>query len=364
MTVQKLEFRWAATPEPSELLAGWQAIAAQAKPSLFLSVDWLAAWLNSYGRPDWLLTVYNNEELIGIAFFCERSHKRPLGINARTLHLNHAGCESRDQIWPEYNQVICLPAYREQIEKELVAATFEYHQQINELDTGLAELSFVKQINTTGFIAEQALAVASFAYDENESSFTKVFSKNLKSEISRTERGLAENGPFEIQIMETPEQVWQQFKAMAPLHQAAWGVTSGFLNPDFMSFHEALIMQSNTALKPIVMNLLLKDEPEKIQCSHYLLLQNGIAYFYLGVTNKTLGARIKAGTYLHAKAIEQLKQLGCTRYDFLGGDNRYKRRMSNKVVLMAQYRIKRNLLKFKVEQVLKGLKTKLERKRA
>ncbi len=358
MISHELTFTWHKEPLIDDVIHVWQVLAREVHPNVFLSVDWIRAWAESYKAISWQLVVYWNNKLIGCALWREQEHKRPLGFNVTTLHLNHTGEEQKDQIWPEYNGILCLPEYEHTVLSVLIDNIFDTHCHVNEIDTGLCLNSKLEQWTADRYVKDCWLKSQTYIFDKDISEWQSSFSKNLKSEINRTQRGLVELGLGEIEFETLPDKCLKMLDEMAELHEQAWGSSSGFLNSEFMRFHHYLIKNSDYDLKPMIVNLV---SPSGLLCRHYLLISHETAYFYLGVTKKNVGSRIKLGTYLHAKTIEQLETLGCNKYDFLGGDYRYKSRMANTNYEMSRILFKRATVSFKVERLLKNLKFKIER---
>ena len=359
MPSQHLTFQWVPRPQANKLIATWRQLAQHAPTTLFTSVGWVQSWLQAYGEPDWMLKIVDQQQLVSVSLWREQYHRRPMGFHVRTLHLQHTGDEALDQIWPEYNGLLGRLNYLPAIYQQLLDNIFSVHPFIDEVDTGLMLEQISTMLSTNDFINEEIIKLSSYVYVAQNATKNFGFSSGLRAEINRTERGLRELtiAPVDVSFERDRSQCWVQFTEMKNMHIDAWGDTSGFLNPDFMRFHQSLITNASEDVTPIISSVIVNGE---LLGRHYLLQHKNVLYFYLGVANKNVGKRIKIGTYLHAKTIEQLQGFDCLKYDFLGGDFNYKKRMATDVLPMCRTRIKKKSVKSQIEKTLKHVKKSAE----
>ena len=302
------------------------------------------------------MEVKSSEEVVALGLFCEQKHKRPLGFNVQTLHLNMTGSEQRDQIWPEYNGLLCMPEYKQLIYPQLLANLFQFHRYIDEFDAGLVSREDLIELGREGFVFDTQVETKTYGLELPDSSghLALPFSSSLKNQLSRSKRLLQEQGSLEITFEFDRDKVQQKFNEMAGLHKQAWGQESGFHNHYFVDFHQRLI-ESSCDIQPMVASLAVNGNV----IARNLNYQAGSTLcFYLGVAEKNTDNRIKSGLLLHAETVQAMQQWQCNKYDFLAGDYQYKKRMSNKVSDMCRTRIKRSSMKFKIESLLKTLKNK------
>jgi CelD/BcsL family acetyltransferase involved in cellulose biosynthesis len=118
-------------------------------------------------------------------------------------------------------------------------------------------------------------------------------------------------------------------KNIADLHRIKWRSTvygSGFDNPCFYQFHQALIQDEQSSQHCRLYTLYQDD----ITLGHvYILTQGDRWSFYLSALNFNPDNRIKVGLVLHSLVIEQAIREGVTIYDFLAGEAQYKSSLSN-----------------------------------
>lgn len=350
MTNEKLTFHWTSNPEIQHFLDQWRAVESKAQTSVFDSEQWISAWIATNGSPHWVLSVYDDMDLVGISFWTQHQHRR-FGFRSNTLHLQHSGDEAKNQIWPEYSGILCLPNYKDRIYQCLVDEVFNAHPSITNIDTGLMKEVDFKKLSIEKHLFNFELSDISYQF-VNDPNLSGI-SKGIRSEVRRTEKGLNQLGRFDVTFEKKQNLCVDQFLQMAKQHQQTWGVTSGYYNKYFTDFHRHLITDLTGAVQPVLSTLWLEDKPI---ARHYLLLHRQVLYFYLGVGCKMSDARIKPGIYLHAKTIESLDELYAVSYDFLGGDYLYKRRLSNQSVSLVRGRIQRKTMKSVLEKTLRQIK--------
>lgn len=353
MSDAPLMFDWQPRPNVSQLAEAWKALEALSTPNLFTSWYWIHSWWQAYDKADWLLSITQNNRVVGLSLWNERYHKRPLGLHVNALHLHHTGDAQQDQIWPEYSSVLTETESEYALYSQLLAQTFNQHQ-IDEVNLGLTHVPLAQLDPASDYVQE--LSLATTAYYVELANDDPIFSSNLRNQLNRSHREAEKLGAVTYTL--EPDPSFVRFQCLAPAHQQQWGESSGFSNSQFLRFHERLLANSqfHEGNGCAIATLSVNDQP---MAQHYLIRHHNTLYFYLGTAEKNHPARLKPGIMLHAHVIERLLDVGCQRYDFMGGDFQYKQRLSNRRVELHQWRIKRPLARFKVEQTLKQWKARI-----
>jgi CelD/BcsL family acetyltransferase involved in cellulose biosynthesis len=155
-------------------------------------------------------------------------------------------------------------------------------------------------------------------------------SANTRQQIRRSDRFYARNGPLRLERAESVRGAHAMLDRMAELHQAVWearGKPGSFSAPFFRRFHHALIEvgvpRGEVALLEISCGEttigLLYNFTWKGRMSAY---QSGFAY-------QPGEAQAKPGLTCHHAAIGAALEQGLDVYDFLAGDDRYKRSLAS-----------------------------------
>jgi CelD/BcsL family acetyltransferase involved in cellulose biosynthesis len=144
------------------------------------------------------------------------------------------------------------------------------------------------------------------------------------------------------------------FDGLKRLHTAQWqarGQRGAFANPRWESFHRALI--HNRFDKGEVQLLKVANAAGELGYVYSHLWRKRV---YMQQTGFSLPAdnRLKPGYVAHALAIQHNLENGMRLYDFMHGDARYKRTLSNRSERLYWAVIQRRRMKFRLENLLVG----------
>ena len=160
-------------------------------------------------------------------------------------------------------------------------------------------------------------------------------SANTRQQLRRSDRAYAAIGPLALRRAESVAEAHQFLDALASLHQARWnerGRSGAFAGPFFRRFHRALIERG---LPRGEIDLLRIAAGQQVigylynfrYRGHALAYQSGFDYLHADKHQKP-------GLTCHHAAIRQYLADGIDRYDFLAGDDRYKRSLSTGMAVL------------------------------
>jgi CelD/BcsL family acetyltransferase involved in cellulose biosynthesis len=156
-------------------------------------------------------------------------------------------------------------------------------------------------------------------------------SANTRQQLRRSNRDYSAGGTVTIERAGSVARGCEFLAALAALHQASWtarGQPGAFANPFFGRFHCALIARGlgrgeidlfRVAAGSQTIGLLYNFRYR----GHSLAYQSG--FDYVGASNHE-----KPGLTCHHEAIRFVARMGVVRYNFLAGDDRYKRSLANR----------------------------------
>ncbi|MHA7881214.1 MAG: GNAT family N-acetyltransferase [Saccharospirillum sp.] len=291
----------------------------------------------------------------------KRNHWRYRLIPCHSLHLNHSGDPAKDQIWPEYSQLLCLSDYETIVTQKCLPYLHKALDGWDEFCTGVATESTITQFDAqAGWIehelwADQSYSVDLVPFKETPSAYLEQLSANTRYQIRRTRKDLERLGQLKLNVITDTHDLLSTFNHIGEVHKRQWGQDSGFHNTTFVNFHQRLIQDS--AL-PVIHTLTLNG-----QCiaAHYNLNYQRGLYFYLGFAEKTLSPKIKPGLLLHAEVIQRCIADGLKLYDFMAGDMQYKRQLSTRQQPMRSIRLSQPRCKYRIEHQLRLLKQRYSR---
>jgi CelD/BcsL family acetyltransferase involved in cellulose biosynthesis len=294
-----------------ELAPEWQALAETSPYATpFQTPHWLRTWANSYHRSFRFsaIEVREGNDLIGIV---------PLTRSVSPWHCyRSAAAGPSDYLAPliQSDSPELMNAIQE---------GYDYVSSKNLLD--LHQIPSDHPIANT-FVSTQRIEQAKClvldlpsTYDE----YVKTLSKSLRYDVRRIDgKALTEKNASVEWV--TPDNVQRFASTFFELHKARWksrGLTGAF-------FGKGEKFQSEWMLEAVKngwlwMNLLVADG-NPVGCVYAMRFAN-TCYFYQAGMDPSASS-LSPGTILVAKMIERAIAEGCTTFDFMRGDEPYKRR--------------------------------------
>lgn len=321
----------------------WSAVwgeleRASPRPSFFLTPEWVEAWLEIFGpttKPR--IVAFRRDpggEVAGLCLLVFRTQRLgPFPIHR--VYLNTAGEPEADDACVEYNALLCragwedavaaaLAAYLER-EKwdEFVASGMSAGPALDALlRSALGGLNVIRSDVPSHFVDLRRFAASSEGY-------VGTLSRNTREQTRRSRRGLEARGPLAIQEVSDLQQASHALTELAALHTASWnarGKPGVFASAAFREFHERLIHK--TFLQGRIQLLRMSAGEEKLAVL-YNFVYDRKAWFYQSGLRIEADKRLKPGLVAHALAIEHCCRTGLQEYDFLAGDDQYKKSLAN-----------------------------------
>jgi CelD/BcsL family acetyltransferase involved in cellulose biosynthesis len=181
--------------------------------------------------------------------------------------------------------------------------------------------------------------------------YDRHLSSNRRQQLRRGIRGLETMGEVDFRCSETLQEARRDLKRLGRLHRDHWrarGREGAFAGERFRRFHRRFIERTFPLGWPQIWTLSLDGRPAA--CLYNIRFRDRIAFYQSGV--RTLkDRRIRPGMIAHYYAIREAIRSGATEYDFLMGDARYKRSLSNAERELVTLRLCRPCLKERVRRV-------------
>lgn len=323
----------------------WQALEAKAKNSIFTSWYWMETWLAFINYQTQLLQVSFHGEIVGLGFLNKYTYKN-YGIEFKQLWLNRTGDNEQDQIWNEYNDILCEEGH----EYAIRAAILNYfEQQLTEYDEfiiGVSNASIVETPYSNNLMQLATWETTSYHTTLNENvadinSYLKTLSANSRAQIKRTAKLLGGIDKISLSHAQNTEEALEFLQAAGKLHKIRWeNQNSGFENPHFIHFHQQFIQQH---FNNRIIDLVRIHVDNKTICYLYNFTYKSSVYFYLSGIEYSQDNRFKPGMLSHSLAITDYAKQGYQVYDFMGGEGRYKKSLSNSsgTMIISNYRRKK-----------------------
>jgi hypothetical protein len=313
----------------------WVTLQSDTNSSVFVSWFWVKQWLAQKKltpKNCLCVEVMSGEQTVGLALLGVKTKRVFWGLNINQFFLHKSGNIKEDQTWIEHNTFLVHKDY-EQLLVDEIAQELAKIEQIDDIKIGLSSPHFINTLKLAGFNLKTELS--SPGYLANLSGYATLddylasLSKNTRSHIKRSIRLLNEQSPLRLSLATDATEKTKVLGKIAQLHRIKWRSTlygSGFDNPCFYKFHQALIQEEQSEQNCRLYTLYQND----IALGYvYLLTQGNSWTFYLSALNFNADNRIKVGLVLHSLIIEQAIKQGIIVYDFLAGEAQYKNSLSN-----------------------------------
>ena len=318
-----------------ELSHKWVALKSNSNSSAFLAWFWVKQWLaqkNLTSNNCLCVEVKKGHDTVGLALMGIKTARVFWGLSFNQYFLHKSGNTKEDQTWIEHNTFLVHKDFEQQLVDEICNELAKI-KQIDDIKIGLSTPQFMNTLNFSGFKLRTELSspsyLANLAGLTSLNSYLVSLSKNTRYHIKRSIKLLNEQSSLRLALATTSGEKDIALNSIADLHRIKWRSTvygSGFDNPCFYKFHQALIQEDQSA-QNCRLYTLYKDD---MALGHvYLLTQNDTWTFYLSALSFNADNRIKVGLVIHSLIIEQAIKEGITVYDFLAGEAQYKNSLSN-----------------------------------
>ncbi len=346
----------------TDIASKWLSLECNSNCSVFLSWQWIGNWLDLVTDKVFLVEAYREDEIVGLGFFVEKTRKVFGCISIKQWWLHRTGIQQQDQIWLEYNDFLLDEACSVAVRGKMIKAIADFDQSVKEVIIGLSaddrlehfSHSFAKLDFTAASTVETNGYLASLSCSK-EGYLRETLSKNTRNQISRSKKLLQSQGTLTFAVISDPDMLSELYPKIARIHIDKWQATnegSGFSNPLFESFHNSIALQNTNETVQIAVLTLNEEE------LGYLVnfVYNNKVYFYLSALQQCADNKIKIGLTLHSEAIRYYAEKGIESYDFLGGDARYKKSLSNQKYGLEMKCFYRSGFLLRFESQLKNLK--------
>lgn len=330
-----LDIQLSVFPEKRELAEVWRRLeAATPDLSFFQSWTWTGCLFEERFPAPVLLRAVRGGETVGLALFNRRGS---------SLHLGESGDPVLDAPFIEHNAPLVSDTgpEREATLAALFAAAWAKAGAQRLVLGGVAPGVLAEARGHLLRRHDRAvpwvdLAAIRRASEQQVRAYLATRSSNTRYQISRSIRRYERRGPLTLQRAESPETVAAWLAGLMALHAETWrrrGKPGAFADPFIRRFHAAL---TAAAFARGELDLLrLSAGGEVVGYLYNLRLRGRVSAYQSGLAAVAEGGHEKPGLTLHALAIERSLAGGDEAYDFLAGDDRYKRSLATGSAVLA-----------------------------
>lgn len=340
MPVDAIECNILPLNDAASLQGRWRALESRVAPSFFLSWDWMGPWLSLVHSPLYVCEIREGDQDVGLAVLgAQQQRHGPL--NFQTVYLNQSGNPDEDQVFIEYNDILCEESRRRDVWTAFLECLTTFRTHLPEPLKSWALLRLAGR-EAHGFEHDLDCSLVTFVQDSQKAylidlemarkssdGYLGSLSANTRQQILRSRRILAEDETLTFQVAKTAEQVDDWLGRMTVL-QSSWfdakGQSAALSRPFFNAFVRLLVLETLTS-----------GSVDLVQCSAadqvvgYLLnlKAGGQVYSYQSAFVQYSDNKIKPGLVCHAMLAEHYALQGMQFYNLLAGDSQYKKSLSN-----------------------------------
>ncbi len=306
----------------------WNEVLCQsASNSIFLTWEWLYTWAECF--PDekrrlFILLVYMNNELVGIAPWCIR-HAQLGFIHLRQIEfLGTLGASS------DYLDVFSKKGREREVAVEIyqfllgeVSSAWDSLMLEDVPSNSLFLLHFADKVEEDGKYVEitRGAFCPYVSLPESTDDLMATLSQNRRHQYRR-----------DLKILQSPNNVLHQSfvgKQIEPVLDdfvSFFSDKKGYSNDSFFSFLKKFALKS-VENRWVQIDMLMSDT-SKIACFYQLRYQDSV-FGYLMVTDKSFNPKLSVGNILLGLCLEKAISEKISIYDFLRGTEAYKFHWTN-----------------------------------
>lgn len=340
----------------------WLNLAASNNElSFFHSWEWLETWLLVY-KPELLVVSAKHGGItVALGLFGKSRETRHFLVQANQLRLFQTGNPQEDQIWVEFNHLLCHPDHLEDATKACLSTLLSQQSLCDEIVLSMVPESYARSLLKTYNHSVISLSTPTYRTNLQLLSAKKIhyldsLSQNTRYQVNYAKRKYEKlYGALKLSFAKNIARALEYWEEAGKLHTIRWH-DSGFQNPKFINFHKEFIVKNfDTGMIDMV----------KITAGNHLvaIIYNIIykqqVYFYLQGLNYEKDGKLKSGLTAHSMLIEHYLQQKMEAYNFMGGYSQYKEQLSQISENLLIIKIQKPLLKFRIENILRGIKQKM-----
>jgi CelD/BcsL family acetyltransferase involved in cellulose biosynthesis len=303
--------------------------------SFFHSAGWIATWIEVYGpqlKPEILLLRAGARTVAACLLVFRTQRRGPIAL--RRVYLNACGEDEYEETSLEFNDLLCLPGYEEAAAQalrgvldarswdEFIVPGCSASQASDALKQAFGDLALSARTIPSFFVALDAARRARAA-------FLMSLSGRNRNIIRKSLKLYEAEAPVVTELAENARQAQAHLRELVTLHQESWrarGALGAFYSSRFVRFHETLIDR-------------LFDQGHiqvaSVRCGRQLIgallcfAWRSKVYFYQCGFRYSTDKHLRPGLTTFLLSIERFAEQGWNEFDFMAGDNQYKRVFAN-----------------------------------
>lgn len=314
----------------------WSRLLDKCPHNYFQSWGWIEIWIKSLppGCNLSLVTGFSNDSPVIAFFIGDSTITRHRLFKFRLLSLNQTHDPYYDSVYIEYNTILIDPDILIPLELLLERIPLQTWDEFDITD-------FVSIHNHNIIISNNRRRKYDISTKRLESyyvnldkvrtsngEYLSLLSQNRRHQINRSIKEYEKMGEIKIQIAENREEALKIFNELIELHQEEWtkrGKQGYFSNEYYYNFHTTLISQRFSSRE--IQLVRVSAQGYTIGCLYNLIYRDYL-FAYINGFNYLPGNVYRPGLVCHYYAILHNAKIGLRCYDFMEGNDPYKKSLS------------------------------------
>src|SRR5665647_2109277 len=187
----------------------------------------------------------------------------------------------------------------------------------------------------------------------DQGEYLNALSRNTRQQIKRSMKLYEEKGQLELTLAGSEEQALSYLDQLKQLHQAYWnkkGYAGAFSTEFTNDFHRNMV--TNGFANNQIQLIKVTAGEATVGILYNFMNQNRVCNYQAGLVYD-MNPKLKPGLVCHALAIEMNIAMGNKSYDFLMGENQYKRSLSTQEDMMHWLTLRQPKTRFYIENIAK-----------
>lgn len=292
---------------------------------VFMSWGWVSSWLETFGdKTDArILGLYEGDHLVALVPLCAKR-------SVATIWGKHLSLAGMEQVGADYSDLLCVQGY-ETVVAEVVV---EWLRQCNDW----TQCEFLDVLPNSMVRRVTKLMIADAVVEDLPGSecprasltggwqglLRDRFDRKRRYNIERQIRLAEEKEGLRLVFHDTPDAIARAFPVLVSLHDErkdAQGIKSSFSRPDRRDFHTRAALRLSESRAAFVATL--ESQRGVVGAAYCLRDTKNVYYFQTGMS--ATGAALGAGSTLLYMLIRWAANQGYEWFDFLKGDEGYKK---------------------------------------
>ncbi len=302
-----------------------------------LSWDWISAWWEVFGVHDPRLSLaiwtYKEGEILEAALPLYRIQEK----DRITYRLIGTGEPETDEVCADYLGPLVTPG-RESLVDEMAIDLSDWAQQeraeilltdMTEGDPACERLAAALGSGRMITHRSRGSLCPYLSLPPTYETFFSSLSSNFRAQIRQSERSWRQSQGARVRWVETESDLEPFWNDLVSLHQKRWkilGKPGVFSSERFTAFHHQVIRSflSRGWLRAAVL-----EADHKPVSAVYAFAVADTVFFYQSGTDSEVPSKLRPGLLLHMQMIQGAIEQGAREYDFLRGDDPYKKRFTD-----------------------------------